>query len=80
MRFGAGDAAGGLVGFDLLGGGLEAVGGVAEEDDAEHRHEVVAGGELGVGAEVVRGLPEVGFELVDVLEGAAVHGRVGFAT
>ena len=56
--------------------GLEAVGRVPEEDHAQHGHEVVAGGELGVGAEVVRGLPEVGFELLDVFEGSVVLGEM----
>lgn len=59
-----------MVGFDLPVGGLEAVGGVAQEDHPQHGHEVVAGGELGVGAQVVRGLPEVGFEFFDVFEAA----------
>ena len=68
-----GHAAGGLVVLDLSGGGVEAVGGVAEEDDAQDGHEVVAGGELGIGAEIVGGFPEVGFELLEV------H-RVGWVT
>ena len=47
---------------DLPGGGVEAVGGVAQEDDAQDGHEVFAGGELGIGAEIIRGLPEVRFK------------------
>ena len=63
-----------LVGLDLPVCRVEAIGGVAEEDDPQHGHEVVAGSEFGVGAEVIGGLPEVGFELLDVLEGVARHG------
>ncbi len=36
------------------------------EYHTRHRHEVVARGELGVGAQIVRGLPEVGFEFLDI--------------
>jgi hypothetical protein len=54
-----------LVGLDGTQGLVVAIRGVPEEDDAEHRHAVFAGGELGVGAEVVGGLPQIGFELFD---------------
>src|SRR2546430_6400366 len=62
-----------LVGLDLPLRHLEPVRRVPEEDHAQHRHEVVARGELGVGAEVVRGLPEGGLELLKILVGAAGH-------
>jgi len=52
---------------DLLFRYLEAIGGMPQENDAQDRHEVVAGGELRVGAEIVRRLPEVRFQLVDIL-------------
>ncbi len=42
--------AGGLVLGNLPGRIVESIGSVPEEDDPQHGHEVVAGGELGVGA------------------------------
>ena len=65
--------AAGLVGLDLPVCCVEAVGGMAKEDHAQHRHEVVAGGKFRVVAEVVRRLPEVGLEFLDVLEGVVTH-------
>jgi hypothetical protein len=62
-----------LVVLDLLGRRLVPIGGVTQEDDAQVGHEIVAGGQLGVGAEVVRCRPEIRFELVDVLEDTSVH-------
>jgi hypothetical protein len=46
---------------------FEAVGRMAQEDHAQHRHKIIAGCQLGVGTEVVRRLPEVSFEFFDVL-------------
>ena len=54
------------VSFDLRQIDFEAVVGVAQEDEAEHRHGVFGGGELGVGAQLVGGFPEFVFELLDV--------------
>ena len=65
--------AAGFVSPDLLICRLKAVGGETEENHAQHRHEVVAGSEFRVGAEVFRGLPEVGLEFFDVLEGVVAH-------
>jgi hypothetical protein len=56
-----------LIFGDLRRGGIEAVGGVAQEDDAQHGHEIVAGGELRVGAKIVSGRPEVGLELGEIV-------------
>jgi len=50
-----------------------AIGSVAEKDYSENRHEVVAGRKLGVGPEIIRGFPEVGFELFDIVEGFVGH-------
>ena len=67
---------GGLIGFDLADSGVITVGGVAQEDDPQHGHTVFAGGQLGIGPELVGGFPEAGFELVNALEGAfGRHGR-----
>ena len=55
---------------------LKAVSRVTQEDHAQHRHEVVARGELRVSAEVVSRLPQIGFELLDVLESLVGHDRV----
>lgn len=49
-----GHLSGSLIGFDLPAGGVVAVGGVAKEDHAQHRHPVFAGGQFGVGAEIIR--------------------------
>ena len=65
--------AAGLVGVDLPMCRLETVGRVAQEDHAQHRHEVVAGVELGVGAQIVRRRPQVGLEFFDVLVGVSAH-------
>jgi hypothetical protein len=48
---------------------------VSQEDHAKHGHEVVAGGELGVGAQVIGRFPQVSFELLDIPEGVypSVH-------
>ena len=59
---------------DLAAGGVVAVGGVAEEDDAEHGHAVFGGGLVRVGAEVVRRLPKGCFQLLDILH--VGHGAV----
>jgi hypothetical protein len=54
------------VGFDCGQVGLESVIGVAQEDQAQHRHRVFGGGELGIGAQLVCGLPQFVFELLHV--------------
>src|SRR6266545_7652478 len=51
---------------------------MAQEDHAQHWHKVVAGGQLGVGTEVVRRLPEVSFEFFDVFEGVG-HAMADFS-
>jgi hypothetical protein len=50
-------------------GSVESVGSVPKEYHAQDRHEVIARRELRVGAEVVRGFPEIVFQLLDVFEG-----------
>ncbi len=52
---------------------------MAEAAHPQHGHEVVAGGELGVGAKVVRGLPEVGFDFLDAFEGLVGHAEAMFS-
>ena len=49
------------VGLDLGQEGLEAVVGVAQEDQAQHRHRVLGGGQLGVDAQLVGRLPQFVF-------------------
>ena len=68
--------AGGLVVGDLPAGGVIAVCGVAQEDDAEDRHAVFAGGQLGIGPELVGGSPEAVFELFDVLKLILGHSTI----
>ena len=58
----------GSVRLNLAVGRFEPVGCMPEEDHPEDGHEVVARRQLGVGAKVVRRLPEVRFELLDVVE------------
>ena len=72
-----GHLAGGLVRLDGRLRGVVTVGGVAQEDDAEHRHGVFAGGQLGVGAELVGSLPEAGgrFRSFVVLGYVAIYRR-----
>jgi hypothetical protein len=48
--------------------------GMAEENDAQHRHEVLAGRQAGVGAELVGGFPQVLSQLTEIL-----HARPFFA-
>jgi hypothetical protein len=52
---------------------FEAIRRMAQEDHPQDRHKVVTGGELGVGPEVVRRFPEVGFEIFDIVEGFVDH-------
>jgi hypothetical protein len=63
-----------LVLRDLSASGVVAVGGMAEEDDAEYRHAIFRGGLVRVGAQVVRRLPKGCFQFLDVLH--VGHARV----
>ncbi len=42
-----------------------------QEDEAEHRDGILAGFQVGVGAQIVGGTPEIGFELLELV---ASHG------
>lgn len=67
---GAGTAA--TRGQRLLDFGLHgevAVGGVAQEDEAQNGQAVFGGGEFGVGAKLIGRFPQVVFEFGDVLQG-----------
>jgi len=57
----------GLVFQSLFGRELQAVGRVPQENDPEHRHEVIARSELRVRAEIVRGSPQICFQLPKAL-------------
>jgi len=59
---------GGLVRLDFAQSHVVAVRGVAQEDDAQHRHTVFPCRQLGVGAEIISGVPEIGFQMLDVSE------------
>ena len=41
---------------------------MARKNDAQYRHAVFTGGQLGVGAEIIGSLPEAGFKLFDISE------------
>ena len=58
----------GLIGFDLAQGVIVTIRGVPQEDASQHRHTVFARRQLGVGAEIVCRIPEIGFEMRDVGE------------
>ena len=45
----------------------EAAVGIAQEEQAQHRHAVLVGGELGTRAEQVGRFPEVGFQFLEAL-------------
>src|SRR5262249_13794118 len=68
-----GHLSGGLISLDVAQGFAVTVGGVAQKDHAEHRHAVFTGRELRVSAEIVCGVPEVGFEFFDILESVLGH-------
>ena len=57
-------------GFNLGQNGLKTVECMAQEDQAQHGHGVLARGEFGVGAQLVGGFPEFVFDLLQV---AVVH-------
>ena len=65
--------AGRLVGLDRGLRLVEAVGGVAQEDQAHDGHEIFVRRQIGVGPQIVRDLPEIGFELLDALEVLGRH-------
>ena len=67
LHFAFGHPARGLIVSDLLCSRVEAIGGVTQKDDAQHGHEIVAGRELGIGAEIVCGFPEVGFKFGEIV-------------
>ena len=62
-----------LVGFNGLQRGLEAIGGMAQKDHPQHRHGVLSGSEVRVGAELVGGLPKAGFYLGNIVECVGGH-------
>jgi hypothetical protein len=45
---------------------LEAVVGMAQKDQAEHRHRIFGGGEFGIGAQLIGGLPELFFQMMQM--------------
>jgi hypothetical protein len=52
--------------LDFAQSHVVAIRGVAQEDDAQHRHTILASGQLGVGTEIVGGIPEISFQMLDV--------------
>ncbi len=57
--------------------GLITVGGVPQKNHAQHRHGIFGGREVGVGSELIGGIPQAGFNLRDVVEGVGGHLRGG---
>ena len=39
---------------------------MTQEDDAQHGHEIVAGGELGVGPEIIGCFPKISFKFGEI--------------
>ena len=68
-----GHAAGCLVSLDGGQRGVIAVAGLAQEDHTQHGHALLAAGQLGVGAQLVGGCLQAGFDLGQVIQGAAAH-------
>jgi len=54
------------IGFDAGQVSGEAVVGVAQKDQAKHRHGIFGGGEPGIGAQLVGGFPQFVFKLLEV--------------
>ena len=69
--------AGGLFRLDLAADRVVAVGGVTQKNAVEHRHAVFARRQVGIGAQLIGGLPKVGFDLVNALERACRHFFLG---
>ena len=65
-----------LILSDLPAGGLVTVCSVAQENDAEHRHEIFAGGQLGIRPELVGGFPQAVFKLFNVLELVVIYEKI----
>ena len=53
---------------------------MAQKDHAQHRHAVLAAGQFGIGAELVGGVPQAGFNLGDAVEGVGGHVSVLLST
>jgi hypothetical protein len=68
-----GELAAGFFPGDPLQHGVVAVGGVAQKNDAEDRHAILAGSEFRIGPELVGGLPERGFDFLDIVQGVVSH-------
>jgi hypothetical protein len=62
-----------LIRLDLPRGRLEPVGGMAQEDDAEHRHAVFRRCQLGVRPELIGCFLQVGFKLCKGCQLVLVH-------
>jgi hypothetical protein len=56
-----------LVFLNLSGGLVEPVGSVAQKNDTQDGHEISAGIELGIGAQIIGSFPEVSFKFYKVL-------------
>jgi hypothetical protein len=49
---------------------------VAQENDAEERHEIFTGGQLGISLELVGGFPQTVFKLFNVPELVVIYGKL----
>jgi nitric oxide reductase NorD protein len=65
--------AGGLIGLDGRPGFVETRGCVPEEDQPHDGHEIFIGGQIRIGAEAIRELPEIGLEFLDADEVVSTH-------
>lgn len=64
-----------LVFLDLLCRRLKSIRRMPQKDDAQHGHKVVAGGELRVSPEIIRGSTEVRFEFFYIFETVSHESR-----
>ena len=69
-QFSARHLAGFPIGFDGRQRRVIPVAGVAKKNHPQHRHAVFAARQLGVGAQLVGGFPQTGFDLVEFGQGA----------
>ncbi|HEX9047703.1 MAG TPA: hypothetical protein VF988_11820 [Verrucomicrobiae bacterium] len=69
-----------MIGFDLRRGSGEAVGGMAQKNNAQNGHKIGIGRQLGIGAEIIRGIPEISFKLRKVIHLNFNSGNIPSAT
>jgi len=62
-----------LIFLDLFGGSLEPICRVPQKDNAENRHEIVAGSKLRIGAKVIGRFPKIRLKFFDIFQAVERH-------